>query len=444
MYGFSYEAADIMYRGFCAMKKVQKWAGVIAFWLVFAVLFYGANRLFTPAEEYRQEKAAFYQQPEQTLDVIYIGSSNTLRAVTPIEIWRDYGVTGYCMASTLQSPVVTLAYVKEVYKHQQPEVVVFAFESLFDDYAYADHETDLRLALDGVPLSWDKLQAAREIVAQDSSQSVLSYLFPFLRYHSRWSEIAEYSLPDKASTIQMGYIGMNQSVPQQLLDCYMQLSGEEAVVSESSLEYYRQAIEYCKEQGSQVLLIKFPRVDWTAEQAAAQQAFADEMDVPFLDLNEQACWDATGLNLELDFYDDNHVSATGATKLSHYLGAYLQEHYDLTDRRADPAFASWNEILPQYEQAVGFCLHVQSGDSGLTYTLETSESYLEQYQLQPEDFTYTWRLYRDGKCVATEENSTSNVFTPQLDGSGTYTAECAVSRGGEVVDTLTSLEMQIS
>ena len=73
------------------MKKFKKWAGVVAFWLVFAVLFYGANRLFTPAEEYRQEKAAFYQQPEQTLDVIYIGSSNTLRAVTPIEIWRDYG-----------------------------------------------------------------------------------------------------------------------------------------------------------------------------------------------------------------------------------------------------------------------------------------------------------------------------------------------------------------
>lgn len=36
------------------------------------------------------------------------------------------------------------------------------------------------------------------------------------------------------------------------------------------------------------------------------------------------------------------------------------------------------------------------------------------------------------------------LSTPLLDGSGTDTAECAVSRGGEVVDTLTSLEMQIS
>lgn len=408
------------------MKKFKKWAGVVAFWLIFAVLFYGANRIFTPSEINRQEKAAFFQQPEQTLDVVYIGSSNMLRAVTPMEIWRDYGIAGYCMASTLQSPAVTLAYAKEIYKYQQPEVVVFALESLFSDYAYADHESDLRLALDSVPLSWDKFQTARKIVAQDPLQSVTSYLFPLLRYHSRWREITDYSLPDKTSSVQMGYIGMNQSAPQQPWDCYMQLTGQEPVVSESSLEYYRQAIEYCQEQGSQVLLVKFPKMNWTVDMANAQQAFADEMGVSFLDLNDQACWDTTGLDLELDFYDTGHVSTTGATKLSHYLGAYLQENYGLTDKRADPAYASWNENVPEYEEEFAFCLHMMTGEEGLTFRMEASQAFLERNQIAPEDLTYSWTLYRDNKLLQTVENTTSSSFTPELEGTGTYVAACSV------------------
>ena len=157
-------------------------------------------------------------------------------------------------------------------------------------------------------------------------------------------------------------------------------------------------MEYCKEQGSQVLLVKFPRIDWTAEQAEAEQAFADELGVPLLDLNEQACWEATDLDPELDFYDFNHVSTTGATKLSHYLGAYLQENYGLTDKRADPAYASWNENVPEYEEEFAFCLHMVTGEDGLTFRMEASQAFLERNQIAPEDLTYSWTLYRIISC----------------------------------------------
>ena len=106
------------------MKQIKKWIGAVAFLLVFAVLFYIINPLFIPQDDLRREKAAFFQQPAQTLDVVYIGSSSMLRAVTPMEIWRDYGITGYSLATTVQAPVVTLAYLKDMFQSQKPEVVV--------------------------------------------------------------------------------------------------------------------------------------------------------------------------------------------------------------------------------------------------------------------------------------------------------------------------------
>ena len=408
------------------MKKFKKWAGVVAFWLIFAALFQYLNALFIPKDNLRKQSAAFYQQQEQTMDVIYIGSSNTLRAVSPMEIWREYGITGYSMATTLQAPIVSLAFAKQLYQTQQPEVVVFGFEGLFREYDYVTNESQPRYALDGMPISWAKLEAAQSISEQDPSQTVLSFLFPLLRYHTRWIEISDYSLPEKEPGVQMGYVGMNQSQSVELSEDYMSYSGQTVDYSEENLQYFRQAVEYCKEQGSQVLLVKFPRIDWTAEQAEAEQAFADELGVPLLDLNEQACWEATDLDPELDFYDFNHVSTTGATKLSHYLGAYLQENYGLTDKRADPAYASWNENVPEYEEEFAFCLHMVTGEDGLTFRMEASQAFLERNQIAPEDLTYSWTLYRDNKLLQTVENTTSSSFKPELEGTGTYIAACSV------------------
>ena len=112
------------------MRQCRQWARTILFLLVFALLFFAANPLFIPQEELRREKAAFYQQPANTLDVVYIGSSSMVRAVSPMEIWYHYGIPSYSLATTLQAPVVTLAFLEDMFKTQQPQVVVFGLPPL--------------------------------------------------------------------------------------------------------------------------------------------------------------------------------------------------------------------------------------------------------------------------------------------------------------------------
>ena len=94
----------------------------------------------------------------------------------------------------------------------------------------------------------------------DPSQSFLSFLFPILRYHSRWTEIETFSLSEEKQSIQMGYVGLGQSRAYTVPETHLASSGEVPPYSEDSLQYYRQAIELCKQNGTQVLLVKFPRM----------------------------------------------------------------------------------------------------------------------------------------------------------------------------------------
>jgi hypothetical protein len=45
---------------------------------------------------------------------------------------------------------------------------------------------------------------------------------------------------------------------------------------------------------------------------------------------------------------DSHLNASGAKKVTDYLGAYIGEHYNIPDRRPDAAYSSWNDAYTSY------------------------------------------------------------------------------------------------
>ena len=61
-----------------------------------------------------------------------------------------------------------------------------------------------------------------------------------------------------------------------------------------------------------------------------------------------------GIDYSTDYVEEdaNHLSLSGVRKMTDYLAQYLVEECDLTDHRGDPAYSSWDELLPAYEQEV--------------------------------------------------------------------------------------------
>ena len=103
----------------------------VAFVVVFSMLFGNATDLLMRHDDESNEIHAFYSEPEDTIDVLYVGSSPLLRGVSPMVMWQEHGFTGYVRASALQAPSVSYGLLAESLKYQNPELVVLLCDNIF-------------------------------------------------------------------------------------------------------------------------------------------------------------------------------------------------------------------------------------------------------------------------------------------------------------------------
>lgn len=329
-----------------------------AFAVLFAMLFsYLTDLLVYPHEE-ADEIHAFYGEPENTIDVLYVGSSPLLRGISPLLMWQEYGFTGYVRASALQAPAVSYGILEESLEYQSPELVVLLFDNIFLEYDYAEREGDLRRGLDGMKLSKQKLAIAQEVTQADERQSLISYAFSLLRYHDRWKEIdwTERELhPKSEHSTKKGNLYLREITPQSYPENFMEPTGEAAPAFDADAQaYIEKSLALCAEKEIPVLLLHLPKMSWTYEQSMAMEAFAAENGAAYLDLDRAEYRSQLDLDPAVDFYDQGHLNLTGVEKVSKWLGAWLDAQYALPDHRDEPIIGeSWNTDWMRYAEKAG-------------------------------------------------------------------------------------------
>ena len=92
--------------------------------------------------------------------------------------------------------------------------------------------------------------------------------------------------------------------------------------------------------------------------AGIQEEPEGQIDVLIVDgLDYLSCnWDIDkiGIDYSTDYFDEdaNHLNLSGVRKVTTYLAEYLVNECILTDHRGDPAYRSWDELLPVYDREV--------------------------------------------------------------------------------------------
>lgn len=330
----------------------------IAFVTVFSMLFSHTTNLLMRHDDEANEIHAFYSEPKDSIDVLYVGSSPLLRGVSPMLMWQGHGFTGYVRASALQAPVVSYGLLSESLRYQNSSLVVLLCDNIFLEYDYAEREGDLRRGLDGMKMSPEKLHIMQKVTEEDSRQSMLSYAFPLMRYHDRWKEIdlaAEEPEPLLEHSFKKGNVYLRENAPQAYPAHFMEPTGEAApAFQEEAKGYIEKSIALCKEKEIPVLLLHLPKMAWSYAQSMALQSFAEENGAMYLDLDLAENRAQLGLDPQMDYYDQGHMNLTGAVKVSRWLGNWLDERYDLPDHRNDPAYAeNWNIDWAEYAQRTG-------------------------------------------------------------------------------------------
>ena len=294
----------------------------------------------------------YYASVKETRhDVLFIGDCEVYESFVPAVLWEDYGISSYVRGGAQQLVWHSYYMLKDALRYETPEIVVFNVLSL--KYGEPQKEAYNRLALDGMEWSSVKVEAIQ--ASMMAEESFASYVWPLLRYHSRWNELTaedfKYAFAEKPTVSDSGYLMQTDIVPavptneapKQLID---------PALPTTAMDYLDRMASLCREKGIELILIKAPTnavsYHWYDEWEEQIQDYAAENGLAYYNFIPKA--EEIGLDMTTDTYDAGvHLNVYGAEKLTRYFGQILSEHHHAPDRREDAALSEvWDSRVMDY------------------------------------------------------------------------------------------------
>lgn len=320
---------------------------ILAFILIFAVL----QPVFIHKDDSGVSIRQFYNEPEDSLDVLIVGKSNVRTSVLPPVLWEEAGITSYNLSSNGMNTSAQYYLFRDALRFQSPKVVIIESDYLFEEVQF-DSDSDeerYRQTLDNMPWSRVKLESVLDIVSKSEMQTFISYVFPLLRYHSKRSfDAIDFDRSYKnIRNLNMGaWEADDTTVFEQTPVTPFYVTNTAPATYD---EYLVKIIDLCKDLKAEIILLSTPNCNeerLSIERHTALQDFAEQHGVTFIDLNNPELFHTSiGLNFANDFFDSDHVNIRGGRKVSRYLAHYLSETLNLQDYRNAPYDPHWDDVV---------------------------------------------------------------------------------------------------
>ena len=350
-------------------KKLFRIAGAVFF--IFLLIFFiiAANIFMTPYWRYSNDPddagessryENFYEMPDNTLDYLVIGPSNSYHSLEPMQVYAYSGITGFDLGGPSQPMYCSYYWLKEALKTQSPKIVFVDAGSFVRENP--SNERILKSILPMKP-SLNKLQAIRDCCSYDD-ELLYTALFPLYQFHSRWEEMSKKDIVRKngepylsrGATIR--FVSMNEIDAEEVNlreekhievsdDGYASAVLDEMPLNENSAYWLGKMKELCDENGIELVTIKFPTKNWNSRWSAEVQSFLDEMGLELADLTGEK--NPTGINWSKDSFDNGkHLNYYGMVKTSRFFADYLKENWSFISHKGDADYSIWDRDLETY------------------------------------------------------------------------------------------------
>ena len=307
-----------------------------------------AGHLLPPARtDYGATWNMYLQEPEDSVDVLFVGSSLVYCDVIPAVIYEETGLTSYIMAGPEQTLSLSYYYIREALKTQSPSTIFLELTGvMFERYQNFTVANVSYMPL----LSENRIGAA---INASEPEERFGLLFPLYDYHDQWRNLRWFfsGRPDEILDPLAGYTLMETAAVQ--AERYTRdYATAEDVIAEN-LGWLQKIAALCEQEGVRLVLFQVPSCAWVPAPALerARDTVGDRVEV--LDFNE--IFDTMDIDMERDFYDFLHFNARGAVKFTRVLAAYLAE--------AGIAHGSHDEALWQW-RVEAFAERLAALDSG--------------------------------------------------------------------------------
>ena len=312
----------------------------------------------------------FYQMKENSVDVLFLGSSVVVNALSPQEVYNSTGIRSYNLGSEQQSILLSYYWLKEALHYQTPKAVVLDTRFLFDIHPQNPintRESLTRKCID--PMKWSdvKREAVKAICETDPQQSEMSYYLTNLRFHTRWTELSEQDfVPDEYGISEMKGYSPIEEYGRDSYSAFEPGNDTETKMDTQPImqDYMDRIVDICKENGIRLILISLPgnaMNDWYNNTLVS---YAASKEVDYYNFCRKDLYEALGAELPRES-TLVHANFWGAEKMSQYIGRMLRDTYGVQPAEDE-----------QYESTRGYYEQLRK-DCELAHVKDINE-YLEQ------------------------------------------------------------------
>lgn len=295
-----------------------------AFLLILTFLIYGLSYVAKPKTNLKSDGMTYENvygilgEPTDTIDVLFIGDSETYSSFNPLQIWKEHGITSYVCGTPAQTLPYTIELLEQSFKNQSPKTVILETNAIF------------------------RKSTKENIIFNKAEQ-----IFPLFRYHDRWKTI---SLDDwkpvydySYTAVQKGFIKKRGVVPAKT-DRYMHYSSQKQTIPTNNTNHIDKLKKICEKNGATLILVSTPSTkNWNYKKHNAVAEYANSVGLTFIDMN--LLQDEIPINWQKDTADGgDHLNVDGAAKVSEYIGNYLEKTQLFEDKRNFSEYSDWNTV----------------------------------------------------------------------------------------------------
>lgn len=294
----------------------------------------------------------YYKEENKEFDVVFIGDCEVYENFSPVTLWEKYGINSYIRGSAEQYIWQSYYLLEDTLKYYKPQVVVFNIQSL--QFNESDSEAYNRMTLDGMKWSVSKINSIKS--SMKDNEHFIDYVFPILRYHSRWNELSvndfKYMFRQPDNIAHNGYYMRVDTKPAVNVPKGRMLTDYN--FGDNAWKYLDKMRTLCEENDITLLLIKAPSLYpyWYEEYEQQVLDYANKYNLPYI--NFLKLTDKIGIDYSTDTYDAGlHMNLSGAEKLSDYIGNLLSDYWKVPNRKDEKLLSEiWNKKIELYEEDI--------------------------------------------------------------------------------------------
>ena len=286
----------------------------------------------------------YRNMPEQTLDVLCLGSSHMQYAFNPAVFYAETGLYSYVMGSACQPITITYSLLEESLKTQSPEVVLVDVFTLLP-------QSEVCYAYGAYYLAIDEMTGETRYKAADAvpeGEYKLSYKFDLLMNHDNWKtmdftnleEIMANVKPAEGYNYNQGYVPLEPE-KQIFTPLWVPEVTEEYKLSDEDKQSLDNIIDLCQEAGARIIFIKTPYQinDEDMNKLQAIWNYLDSRNIQYVDYIRKA--EELGWFMDMDG-DTWHNNTWGAEIITTDLANMFKENGYVKNHREN---STWEDLL---------------------------------------------------------------------------------------------------